>query len=689
MFFVFLYIEKNTTKSQMNHLKILNNVSEKLNCYTDPDCAIQQILKIIGEYLNVSRTYIFENEEGELFATYSYEWCNEGITSEINNLEKVSVSMIPFYKNGDGEIYECSNTEIIENEFFKKILLKQYIKSIILSPLKNKDDKIIGFIGLDDCLTNRIWTSDEIITLKIISNMISNTFNRIKIEQLLKNAKDFAENLTKTATAMIIGLDTKGNVTIFNRAAEKLTGYEASEIIGKNWFNGVNIISKNETQRITGVFASLRVGDESFDSVENSIITKDGEVKYILWRNNEIVENDEIVGTISFGLDISDRKKFEEELIDAKNKAERSDQMKLEFLANMSHDLRTPMNSIIGFSDLLKSNNLSKKEKNDYINTIISNGKFLMALIDDIIDISKIDSSSLKIEDNDFELNKLMEELRLSYSKQVKDKNIEIMIDVDVNKNVILHSDKFRIRQILMNLIGNAIKFTNDGYVRFGYKVINAKQLEIYVEDTGPGIERQFQRAIFERFRQLNSNNKHKGAGLGLSITKSLVELLGFGDIKLISELEKGSKFYFNVPYTTKHYNYMNEMKEKKNNKKLNFIDKNILIVEDDEDSTIIMKSYLQGTNATIFNLTNGEKVLEFIKNNDVDLVVLDLGLPIKSGYEVLKEIRKVSERLPVIIESALAMPDKKSKAFDLGCDDFITKPFRKQEFLNKIDNLL
>jgi CheY-like chemotaxis protein len=282
-----------------------------------------------------------------------------------------------------------------------------------------------------------------------------------------------------------------------------------------------------------------------------------------------------------------------------------------------------------------------------------------------------------------------MEDLRLSYFKQVKDKNIDIMIDVDVNKNVIVNSDKYRLRQILMNLIGNAIKFTNDGYVRFGYHVLNSHQLEIYVEDTGHGIERQYQRVIFERFKQLNPNNKFKGAGLGLSITKSLVELLGFGDIKIISELEKGSKFYFIVPYTVKHYNYINEIKERNKNKKLNFTGKNILIVEDDTDSTVIMKSYLHETHATIFTLNDGAKVIDFIKNNDIDIIILDIGLPNKSGYEILKEIREMDDRLPVIIESALAMPDKKSKAYQLGCDDFISKPFNKEEFLNKIDNLI
>lgn len=671
----------------MNKLKIIEEISEKLNCYVDPIGAIDSSLKVIGLHLNVSRVYIFKHEDGEDFANYSFEWCNDGIDAQINNLPKIPINLIPFYK--EKSIFHCSDTTKITNIELKNELIKQSVKSVLLLPLRDKEWVVTGFIGVDDCLTNRIWSEEEIYILKIISNIISNSFNRSKMEQQLKNSRDFAENLTNTATVMIIGLDTNKNVIIFNKAAEILTGYSKSDVIGKNWFTDLNIISKTETPRLIEIFNNLKTGKETYDSVENSIVTKDGEIKYIHWQNNEIIENGEISGIISFGLDISERIKVEEELIEAKNKAEKSDRMKLEFLANMSHDLRTPMNSIIGFSDLLKTNNISKREKNEYINTITNNGKFLMALIDDIIDISKIDSGSLKIENKDFELNKLMEELRLSYFKQVKDKNIDIMIDVDINKNVIVYSDKYRLRQILMNLIGNAIKFTNDGYVRFGYHIINSKQLEIYVEDTGPGIERQYQRVIFERFKQLNPNNKYKGAGLGLSITKSLVELLGFGDIKIISELEKGSKFYFIVPYTVKHYDYINEMKEKNKNKKLNFTGKKILIIEDDIDSTIIMKSYLSDTNANIFTLNDGAKAIDFIKNNDIDIVILDIGLPNRSGYDILKDIRAIDDRLPVIIESALAMPDKKSKAYELGCDDFLTKPFHKEEFLNKIDNLI
>jgi PAS domain S-box-containing protein len=729
-------------------------------------------------------------------------------------------------KPGEGMFSEQGQSDIfighkIDDLPFGDNIIKKFKE--IITEVINKNVPIIyeysiNLLGKERYYYSRTVKNGDDEVVVIVKDITEET----NLSIALMNSKEFAENLMKTANVMIVGLDIKGNVIIFNESAEKLTGYKRNEIIGKNWFTGISILSKEDVLRLREVFDHL-IGDKEKDSVvENVIITKEGEIKYILWRNNEIKENGKVTGTISFGLDISERKnyieeiissrnnamksekkyrelietlqegiwsidnestttyvndrmcdmlgyksneiigkslfnfmseksvneakyylerrkqgiieqhdfefikkdgtkiyttletgplknddgeyigaiagiidiserkKYEEDLIEARNKAEQSDKMKLEFLANMSHDLRTPMNSIIGFSDLLKTNDLTKSEKNDYINTIINNGKFLMALIDDIIDISKIDSKSLKIDNVDFELNKLMEELRLTYSKKIKDKKLEIIIDVDVNKNIIINTDKYRLRQILMNLIGNAVKFTNDGYVKFGYKILNGKQLEIYVEDTGPGIERQNQKIIFERFKQIgNGSNKFKGAGLGLSIAKSLTELLGFREIKLISELEKGSKFYFIVPYTVKPYNYITEVKLLRSQKKMNFTGKKILVVEDNAESRTIIKSYLLPTNATIIEIPDGNKIIEVLKNNHIDLILLDLGLPGKDGYQVLEEIREFDDRLPVIIESALAMPDQKSRAFELGCDDYINKPYSRDDFLNKINNLL
>jgi len=519
--------------------------------------------------------------------------------------------------------------------------------------------------------------------------MIRDITDEINVQNELRNSKENAENIIQMANVIVVELDPDGNILFFNEAAEKITGYKRDEVIGENWFS--LLIPQEDKVKMFQFMTKMKLNFTDEDRKhENEIVTKSGQRRFLVWRNNLVVKNKEVEKIVSFGVDITDRKVFEEELIKAKEKAEESDKMKLEFLANMSHDLRTPMNAIIGFSDLLKNNNLTKSEKTDYVNTIINNGKFLMALIDDIIDVSKIDTNSLKIEKREFEINKLLEELRLSYSKQIKDKKIEIIIEEDINKNVIINTDKYRLRQILMNLIGNAIKFTKEGYVKFGYKIIDRQKIMIFVEDTGIGIAEENQKIIFERFRQLNSSgNKFKGAGLGLSITKSLIKLLGFDDIKLESKLGEGSKFYFYAPYEIKTFDYVESVKEKVHKKSMNLKGKTILVVEDDKDSRYIIAKHLFKTNVNIIECWNGNEVMDIIKNNKIDLVLLDIGLPGKSGYKLIKEIKEFDERLPIIVESALAMPDQKNKAYDMGCDDYVTKPISQSDLLFRIDRLI
>mgnify|MGYP001361135324 CR=1 FL=1 len=595
-------------------------------------------------------------------------------------------------KPGEGIFHpEGQSTSMIGHNLdelpFGQVVVEEFKK--VVSEVIEKNEPVEFYYSIDIKGDDRYFYSrtvktgdDEVIVV------IKDTTEETRISRELLYAKEYAENLINTANLLVVNLDDNGNVVGLNNRAEETTGYKREEIIGKNWFE--TTVPKNVFPEVWEIFEKTISRSDGFVSkFENPILTKNGEIRHISWRNNIIEKRGLMKGTISFGMDITEHKKLEEELRIAKEKAEQSDKMKLEYLANMSHDLRTPMNAIIGFSDLLRTNNLTKTDKQEYITTIINNGKYLMALIDDIIDISKIDAGSLKIEMKDFELNKLMEELRLTYLKQIKDKNIDIIIDIDVNKNIILNSDKYRLRQIMANLIGNAVKFTNEGFVKFGYKVLNNKQLEIYVEDTGIGIEKKNYKMIFERFHQLNGSGKNKGgAGLGLSITKSLIELLGWREIKIFSEPGKGSRFYFIVPYVTKHFNYMNEVKNLKH-KKINLMGKTILIVEDNLDSRTIVKSYLNETHASIIEMTDGIGVLDCIKNNKVDLVLLDIGLPGKDGYSVLEEIREYDARLPVIIESALVMSDQKTKAYELGADDFISKPYSKEDFLNKIDNLI
>ena len=508
-----------------------------------------------------------------------------------------------------------------------------------------------------------------------------------EINDTLRDSYLFTENLLNTANVMIVGLDNNARVNIFNKAAEKLTGYKKDEVIGKSWLTEIPILPKDIVLSVENVIKTLLTDDESVNVNENPIITKHGEIRYILWQNNEVKKKGKTVGTISFGLDITERKIFEDELIKAKEKAEESEKLKMAFLSNMSHDLRTPINSIIGFSELLKNDDVIEDEKMKFLDIIIQNGDILTNLINDIIDVAKIDSETLTVQKTEIDLNKLLLELRTQYSKLIKNK-VKIIIDIDLNKNVFLLTDKFRLKQILMNLMSNALKFTKRGTIKFGYEFLNDSKLKIYVKDTGTGILNEDLEIIFQRFSQFGKpGSKDKGAGLGLPISKSLCSILGFSDLKIDSEINKGSTFYFEVPYILKNKKY--EIEKQINEKlSLDLENYNILIVEDDENFQFILSEFLKETKCYVF-FDMGRKTMEIIKENKIDIVLLDLGLGNIDGYNLLKEIKEYNKKIIVVVQSAYAISEFIKKAFDLGADDFLTKPVSKSQLFKGLNKLI
>ena len=463
-------------------------------------------------------------------------------------------------------------------------------------------------------------------------------------------------------------LSTNGGSLWTNNSFQVLKNSDDKRINPRNncihaGYSSVALIPIKQNKKIVGV---LQLNEKKPDAFSNDSI--------------KIFEG---IGEIIGGVLI--RKQTEDDLLKAKEKAEESEKMKMAFLSNMSHDLRTPINSIIGFSELLKENNLNKIEKLKYLDIIIQNGDILTNLINDIIDITKIDSGSLKVQKIETDLNKLLQELRIQHSKLIKSNKVKINIDIDLNNNIYILSDKYRLKQILMNLLSNSIKFTKKGYIKFGYTVLKDNKLKIYVKDTGIGISEDNLKIVFDRFSQFGQpGSKLKGAGLGLPISKSLVDLLDFGELKVESELDKGSTFYFEVPYIIKDEIYIDEKDNNVDDLDINLKNKNILIVEDDTNFQLILKSYLKQTKCEIFT-DDGIYALDIIKNNKIDIVLLDLGLGEIDGYNILHEMKSYNKDIIVIVQSAFAIPEFRKKAFDLGCDDFLSKPVTRHQIFNTI----
>ena len=389
---------------------------------------------------------------------------------------------------------------------------------------------------------------------------------------------------------------------------------------------------------------------------------------------------------ISISHNISKLKETETHLIKARDKAEESDKLKSAFLSNMSHEIRTPISIISGLSDIMLEDPTVDAQKKEYLNYIKNNIHKLVRLIDDIIEISKIEAKKINIDISECNINKLLNEINFTLT-QTKNRRGKTNIDLNTklphpNENFTLLTDAVRFVQVLNNLIDNAIKHTDEGYIEFGYeyppiiKVKGQPMITFYVKDTGAGIDESQHKLIFDRFRQvINSKKAIQGTGLGLTISKNLVEMLG-GEIWVKSELGKGSTFYFTLPYIegTGKSSAKDALPEEQLN--INWNDKTILIAEDEELYFKCLKTLLLKTRANILWAPNGLEAVKLCKENDkINLVISDINMPIMDGYEAMEEIKKFKKDMPIIAHTAFAMDHEREKILHVGFDEYISKP--------------
>jgi PAS domain S-box-containing protein len=431
------------------------------------------------------------------------------------------------------------------------------------------------------------------------------------------------------------------------------------------------------------------------ENYEVEFITRKGKtINAILNAIGIFNDSGELVQTRGYIVDITDRKKAEEELLKAKAKAEESDNLKTAFLANMSHEIRTPMNAILGFSQLLLSDTLKADEKKIFANYIQTNGENLVKIIDDIIDISKIQLKQLQVKMTDFDLHLMIKELEIYYTKilEQNSKNlIELKTEIPnkINDVFFIHSDALRLKQILNNLISNATKYTKKGQIVFGYKLVE-NEIHFFVKDTGVGIEAKNQTIIFDRFIQFSDEYiaREKGTGLGLPISKDLVALLA-GELKVKSKKGKGSIFYFALPYVEIHPKIQNKNITRKKITDYNLSGNRILIVDDEESNFVLTKRILHDTKVKMDWANNGTKAVKMAENKKYSLIIMDIKMPIMDGIEATRRIKAHDKNIPIIIQTAFALDETKQQCIQAGCNDFVQKPISIEDFLTLVTKFI
>jgi signal transduction histidine kinase/ligand-binding sensor domain-containing protein/CheY-like chemotaxis protein len=403
-------------------------------------------------------------------------------------------------------------------------------------------------------------------------------------------------------------------------------------------------------------------------------------------KTKEIIVKEEI---------IKERKKAEKELIAARDRAELSDKLKSSFLTNMSHEIRTPMNAIVGLSELLKDKYYSEEEKVEFLDLIVSNSISLLGLIDDILDLSKIESNQLNIHFKACAVYPLLDELYQRYAAELKSReksDIDFRLSVETRGNdLTFDADGSRLKQVLGKLLDNAIKYTDSGYIVLGCYT-EEDRIFFYVEDTGIGLSEDKKEVIFKLFRKVEDNTLrlYRGTGLGLSLSQNLVKLMG-GEIKVESEVNKGSRFYFSLPFKKStvtieqvpvigHQDHLEP----------NWSGKIILVVEDDASGFMFLYEILKSSGADILRAENGIDAIKMLSSEKKpDIIIMDMKLPGIDGYEATRRIREINKVIPIIANTAYAMAGDREKSIEAGCNDYISKPTDRKQLLDLIKKYL
>jgi signal transduction histidine kinase/CheY-like chemotaxis protein len=525
----------------------------------------------------------------------------------------------------------------------------------------------------------------EKLLVEYINKNLEKTVEERTNELLL--AKEAAEANNSNVTAIIEG--TQNSIWAFNRNYEILYinhvfQTEFEQAYGVRLEQGVNLIkSLPEALYLIWKPHYDRVLNNEQFTVEEAIDPGNG-IVYIQVSFNPIVKKGEVVGGSCFGSNITQRKIADKELQRAKERAEESDRLKSAFLANMSHEIRTPMNGILGFSELLKNPELTGDLQQEYIGIIEKSGARMLNIINDIVDISKIEAGLMKLDIKETNINDQIEYIYSFFKPEAEAKGIKLSFRASLPaKESIIYTDSEKTYAILTNLVKNAIKYTEEGKVEFGY-FKKAELLEFYVKDTGIGIPKDKREAIFERFIQADVADKmaRQGAGLGLSISKAYIDMLD-GKIWVESTEKIGSTFYFTMPY-----NAVQERTVFHENKAESGLNQEtpglkILIAEDDKTSEILLDAVVRTFGQVILKArTGGEAVETFRDNPDIDLILMDIQMPGLNGYEATRQIRQLNKDVVIIAQTAFGLHGDREKAIEAGCNDYIAKPIHKTQLL-------
>ena len=610
--------------------------------------------------------------------------------------------------NKDRFIYDDSLRNLLGYDYGNyKSSLRKWLQNvpdedrdIILSVIQkykkgeNSESRIIHRIKRKDGAIRWIEVRSRYINYndnyKIIGTIIDITEQKEAGDEIIKRE----ELLNETGKLAKVGgweLDVLSNKLQWSNQTYRIYDLKTTERVT---LHGMIQFCKEEYVERFSESIESAIQNQDIVQVEAEITTERGREKWIKLIGKPIVIKGTVTRLVGAIQDITSQKLSEEELILSKERAEESDRLKSTFLTTMSHELRTPLNAVIGFSEII-DDSLPKEDIIEFSKQINVSGNHLLNIIEDIFEISLIESGEAKVRKGEFDLNQLLDEefqLMLNEKQKLNKHEIDLkLIKTSSDEKLVIYTDSSRYKQILTNLIKNALKFTHEGHVEFGYYIKDGHIVTV-VKDTGIGIAKDQQEIIYERFRQIEDSNtrEYGGTGLGLYICKKIVELM-HGEIWLESFPGKGSSFYFSLPINNYH-KVEQPVAAKDNNQIIDmsvFRSKELLIVEDEESNYLLLERILSKTPIEINWVKNGKDAVHYCSSEDVDIVLMDIQLPKLNGYEATKLIKNIKPDLPIIAQTAYAMSGDREKALEAGCDDYLSKPINRSELYRVLHKYL
>ena len=619
--------------------------------------------------------------------SFSQAWiCTHDMQGKILTINASACAMLGYEETYLlGKTIDSLMPEIVRGQFSEN-----YLNKI------NKDGKAEGIMRIQEKSGKNLFLLYQNFLVKepggqpYVIGFAQNITERIYIEEALKRSEEKYRGIIENMNLGMIEIDTDENIIYANQRFCTMSGFELDELIGKK---ATDLFLRASSVRRVSDHISRRAY-ELTNSYEFPVKTKSGEDKWWLISAAPVFNNDKTQkGTICIHLDITQQKKMELQLREAKHFTERAAKSKDIFLTNMSHEIRTPLNAIMGLGKLLSKSTLDVQQKN-YLSGIESASENLLGIVNDLLDFSKIEAGKISIEHISFNLDAVGSQVVSILSHKAEEKGLLLSCDFDKRIAPVLIGDPYRINQVFMNLVSNSIKFTEKGSITLKATVIeennNSQTIRAVVEDTGVGIKEEYIAHLFDKFTQEDETvvRKFGGTGLGMSITKQLMELMG-GSIAVKSEKNVGTaiSLTFNFKIGTSR---VLEKKRTIKNDTSNIENKKILLVEDNNLNRLLANTILKEYGAIVTEAVNGQDAVDLVRSESFDIILMDIQMPVMDGIQATKIIRKeLKKSLPIIALTANVIKGKIEEFLDAGMDDFIYKPYDEIKLVNPISKWL